>query len=44
MAQEQMIEERLGSKVQITQKGEKGTIVIAYHSKDELRRLLEELA
>jgi ParB family transcriptional regulator, chromosome partitioning protein len=43
MAQEQLIEDRLGSKVMITKKGEKGTIVISYHSKDELKRLLEEL-
>ncbi len=43
LAQEQMIEERLGARVKITQKGEKGTIVIEYHSKDEFKRLLEEL-
>jgi len=43
MAQEQLLEERFGSKVRITQKGEKGTIVIEFHSKDELKRLLQEL-
>ncbi|MBU0661439.1 ParB/RepB/Spo0J family partition protein [Patescibacteria group bacterium] len=44
IAQEQLIEERLGAKVRISKKGDKGTIVIVYHSKDELRRLLEELS
>lgn len=43
MAQEQLLEERLGSKVRITQKGEKGTIVIEFHSRDELKRLLQDL-
>ena len=43
MAQEQLLEERLGSKVRITQKGEKGTIVIEFHSIDELKRLLQDL-
>lgn len=44
MAQEQILEERLGTKVRITQKGEKGTIVIEFHSRDELKRLLQELS
>lgn len=44
LAQEQLLEERLGSKVHITQKGERGTIVIEYYSKEELRRLLSELS
>jgi len=44
LAQEELIEERLGTKVQISQKGEKGTITIYYSSRDELRRLLGELA
>jgi ParB family transcriptional regulator, chromosome partitioning protein len=43
MAQEQLIEERLGTKVRISQRGEKGTITIEYYSKEELRRLLSEL-
>lgn len=43
IAQEQMLEERFGTKVRITQKGEKGTIVIEFHSKDELKRLLTDL-
>lgn len=43
IAQEELIEDRLGAKVTITQKGEKGTITINYTSKDELKRLLEEL-
>ncbi len=43
-AQEQLLEDRLGSKVTITQRGEKGTIVINYYSKEELKRLIEELS
>lgn len=43
-AQEQLLEERLGSKVNITKRGEKGTITIHYHSLDELRRLMQELS
>jgi len=42
-AVEQLIEERLGSRVQISGRGEKGTIQIYYHSKDELKRLIGEL-
>lgn len=44
LAQEQLIEERLGARVNITQKGEKGTITIHYFSKGELKRLIEELS
>lgn len=43
-AQEQLIEERLGAKVRITKKGDRGTIMIEFHSKDEFRRILEELS
>ncbi len=43
VAQEKLIEERLGTKVHITKKGEKGTIVIDYYSLEELNRLLSEL-
>lgn len=43
LAQEKLLEERLGTKVYITQKGEKGTIVINYYSKEELKRILAEL-
>lgn len=43
LASEQLIEERLGAKVHINQKGEKGTIVIEFHSKEELKRLMQEL-
>jgi ParB family chromosome partitioning protein len=43
-AQEQLLEDRLGSKVRITKKGEKGTIVIEYHTNEELKRLIEELS
>ncbi len=42
-ATEQLIEERVGSKVHITQKGERGTIVIEYNSKGELKRIVEEI-
>ncbi len=41
---EKLIEERLGAKVQISGKGEKGVIQISYHSRDELKRLVEELS
>ncbi|MFH1286622.1 MAG: ParB/RepB/Spo0J family partition protein [Candidatus Magasanikbacteria bacterium] len=43
LAQEEMIEERLGSKVQISKKGDKGTITIHYYSNEELKRLIDEL-
>ncbi len=44
MAQEDLVEDRLGAKVEIKQKGEKGTITIYYSSREELKRLLEELS
>lgn len=44
LSQEKLLEDRLGSKVRITQKGERGTIVIEYYSKEELRRLIAELS
>ncbi len=43
-AQEEIIEDRLGTKVTISGKGEKGKIVIAYYSAEELRRIVEELS
>ncbi len=43
-AQEQILEERLGSRVTITKKGEQGKITIEFHSTDELKRLLQELS
>ncbi len=43
LAQEQLLEERLGAPVHITQRGEKGNIAIEYYSKEELKRLLTEL-
>ncbi len=43
-AQEELIEDTLGTKVRITQKGERGTIVIEYNSKGELKRLIGELS
>lgn len=42
-AAEKLIEERVGAKVQISGRGEKGTIQIFYSSKDELKRLIDEL-
>lgn len=44
LAQEELLEERLGTKVRITQKGERGIITIEYHSREELKRLIKELA
>lgn len=44
LAQEQLIEDRLGTKVRIAQKGEKGSITIEYYSKEELKRLISELS
>jgi len=43
IASEQLLEERLGTKVHITQKGNSGTIVIDYYSKEELKKLISEL-
>lgn len=43
-AQEAVLEERLGTKVHISRKGEKGTITIEYYSLEEFRRLMEELS
>lgn len=43
LAQEQMLEERFGAKVRISQKGERGNITIEYHSKEELKRILDEI-
>jgi len=43
LAQEQLLEERFGTKVHITQKGERGTIVFDYYSKEELKKLMSEL-
>lgn len=44
MAQEEILQDRFGTKIMITQKGEKGTIVMSYSSKEELKRLLQELS
>ncbi len=43
LAQEQLIQDRLGAPVSITQRGEKGTIVISYFSREEFKRLMTEL-
>jgi ParB family chromosome partitioning protein len=43
LAEEQLVEDRLGSKVRITKKGEQGTIQIYYYSAEELKRLIQEL-
>ena len=42
-AQEQLIQDRLGSSVRITARGEQGTITITYYSKEEFKRLMGEL-
>ncbi|HRH23473.1 MAG TPA: ParB/RepB/Spo0J family partition protein [Candidatus Magasanikbacteria bacterium] len=42
-AQERMLEDRLHAKVRITRKGDRGTIVIDYHTREELKRILEEI-
>lgn len=44
LAQEQLLEERFGTKVHITQKGERGTITIEYYSRPELKRIVDELS
>ena len=44
VASEQLLEDRLGTKVHITGRGDKGTIVIDYYSKDELKKLIQELS
>lgn len=41
---EKIIEERLGTKVEITRRGEGGNIKIFYYSKEEFNRLLSELS
>lgn len=42
-AAEKLLEERLGSKVYISQRGERGKIEIEFYSRDEFKRLLNEL-
>jgi len=42
-AQEQLLEERLGTRVRIAQRGERGTIAIEFNSREELKRLMGEL-
>ncbi len=44
LAQERALEESLGTKIRITQKGERGKIEIEYFSREELKRLVEELS
>ena len=43
-AQEELLEERLGTRVRIAGRGEHGTISIEYNSKGELKRLIGELS
>ncbi len=40
---EQKLREKFGTKIKITKKGEKGTIVLDYYSEEELRRIIKEL-
>jgi len=44
LAQEQLLEDRFGTKVTISRKGQRGTIAIEYNSLEELKRLLSELS
>jgi len=44
LASEQILEERLGTKVHINQRGGKGTINIQYYSLEEFQRLMNELS
>lgn len=44
IASEQLLQDRLGAKVHINGRGERGTIVIDYYSKEELKRLISELS
>ncbi|OGH72632.1 MAG: hypothetical protein A3I93_01885 [Candidatus Magasanikbacteria bacterium RIFCSPLOWO2_02_FULL_43_22] len=44
LAQEKMLEERLGTKVQITRTGDRGRIIIEYYSSNDLKRILDDLA
>jgi len=41
---EDQLRTSLGTKVSITQKGERGTIVLDYYSKEELKRLIRKLS
>jgi len=43
-AQEKILEERLGSKVNISGTTKKGKIMISYDSTEELKRLISELS
>lgn len=40
---EEQMRKALGTKVSITQKGEKGTVVISYYSKEELGRIIDKI-
>lgn len=42
-AQEELLEESLGTKVRITKKGERGSIVIEFFSTEELKRIIGDL-
>lgn len=44
IAQEELLEEKLGAKVRISLRGERGTIEISFYSREELRHILEELS
>lgn len=43
MEVEKNLEEKFGTRVRITQKGERGTIVIEYYSKEELKKIVEDM-
>jgi ParB family chromosome partitioning protein len=43
MEVEKILENKFSTKVRITQKGERGTITIDYYSKEELKKILDEI-
>ncbi len=44
LAQEQLLEDRYSTRINISKRGEKGKITIEFNSVDEFRRLMEELS
>ncbi len=43
LAQEQLLQEKFGAKVRISQRGDRGTLTVEYHSREELKRILDEI-
>lgn len=40
---EKKLEDKFGTKVRITQRGERGTLIFEYYSKEELKKIVEEI-